>query len=143
MTPLLLLLLAAHGHPKHARTMKPQTPSSNAAIEKALEGHEAEVQHCYSYASTGKALSGKAALSFFVSAEGNVSQMRLDPHASTLRDISLVECLEDKLSGWTFPGMSKGQQVTHTWAFGAGAAAPAKPSAKSASSTSKHRKHRR
>ena len=143
MTSLLLLLLAAHGHHHTAKHAKAAAPASDPGIEKALATHQDEVQRCYEFASTGapKALAGKVALHWFVTADGEAARMSLDPKESTLTDESLVQCLEDKLSGWSFPTSDKGQPAAHTWSFGAkGASAPVK-SAKT--HAKKKRGHRR
>jgi TonB family protein len=74
------------------------------SIRQVVRHHMPEVQRCYErvLADTGQKLEGRVMIRFVIDPNGNVSEAKLVPKKSTLKDERVVDCVL-AMRRWPFP----------------------------------------
>jgi TonB family protein len=93
---------------------------SREEVDKVVKSRKGTIQACYQKAvNRTRGLSGKLVVNFTINAEGKVTQARIDPGKSSLRDSTVESCVKRQILGLKFPAKG-GAVVNYPFIFSQG-----------------------
>lgn len=103
-----------------AQEPKPTVTMDAKAVQQTISTHHRYLKHCYGQliAKPGKTdLNGKVVVQFKIGPDGKALEPKMVEELSTLKEMSLNQCLFEGLTTWDFPVHPEGEVVTINYPF--------------------------